>query len=410
MLTIIYPYTNLTFPSRMANAFQIVSTSHAMAKTGKASVHFILRNPKKWTPAEILRYYGLDECSNLHIHSITTPYTAFPLLEKFLNLVFKLKLNAKVVSLFRENPRAILYGRDINILNLFARFKQILGIRIAYEAHTIQSWFLRNRHTWDSNISHFPRWKAVWYTSKEKRVLEKVDFVFTVTRKLLDVLVNQFGVDEKKVHVAHDATRVVPLNASNSIGIDRKRVVGYVGQLNTSRGVDVLIRAMKYLADGTELMVVGGGNEKHLKRLKSLSCELGLTERITFTGYVEPTRVKDYLAKMDILAMPHLDHIHITNFASPLKLFEYMAQEKPIIATNLLSTREILRDGENAVLVKPNDPQALASGIKLVFENRELARRIAKNAYEEVCEKYTWGKRAEKILSILCSYSETQGH
>jgi glycosyltransferase involved in cell wall biosynthesis len=107
------------------------------------------------------------------------------------------------------------------------------------------------------------------------------------------------------------------------------------------------------------------------------------------------------MIKMDVLVMPHLDHIHSTNFSSPLKMFEYITLKKPIVATDLLSTKEILRDGENAILVKPNDPEALASGIKLVLENKELAKRIAENAYKDVCENYTWEKRADKILSIL---------
>jgi len=104
---------------------------------------------------------------------------------------------------------------------------------------------------------------------------------------------------------------------------------------------------------------------------------------------------------MDVFTMPHLDHIHSTNFLSPLKMFEYMSLQKPIIGTDLLSTKEVLKNGETAILVKPNDPKALASGIKRLLEDEELANRIADNAYKEVCEKYTWEKRAEKIINIL---------
>lgn len=90
------------------------------------------------------------------------------------------------------------------------------------------------------------------------------------------------------------------------------------------------------------------------------------------------------------------------SFTSPLKLFEYMAARVPIVASDLPSTREILCDGVNALLVQPNNPRALADGIQKILNDSQLAERLAQNAYEDV-SGYTWEKRAERIIHFLHS-------
>jgi glycosyltransferase involved in cell wall biosynthesis len=406
-INIIYPYTNLDFPSKTANMIQTLNTCHALAESGKATVHFILRNPKRWSAKEILGYYGLEETANLFIHSLAVPYKGFPFISKGLNILYKLNLYLKIIGLLRTHPSSFVYGRDINVLSFLVRIKRTLKIKIIYEAHSIQAWFFKNWHTWYSDTKPFPKWKSKWYAAKEERVLKGVDSIVAVTKRLKETVVKEFGVEESKIYVIPDATKLIPLETISSSPYGGGKVVGYVGQLTPSRGVDVLIEAMKYLSDEVELLVVGGGNNgKDLRRLKNLAGEMGLTDRITFTGYIKPRVVANYVLRSDVLVLPLLEHPHSTNFASSLKQFEYMATKKPIVATDLLSTKEILRDRENAILVKPNDPEALASGIRLVLEDKELAKRISENAYKEVCEKYTWEKRAEKILSILWSSSE----
>jgi len=400
-INIIYPYTNLDFPSKMANMIQTLNTCHALAETGKAVVHFILRNPKRWSPKEILDYYGLQECSNLFIHSIAVPSVSHSTIRKCLNIIFKFNLYLKIKNLIKDHPNSLIYARDINVLSLLLRFKKAYGVKFIYEAHSIQAWFFKNWHTWDTDTKPFPKWKSKWYASKENRVLKRANFIVTVNHRLKEILIEEFNIEQGKIYVIPDAAKITPLNRTVPVRKDGKKVIGYAGQLNISRGVDVLIESIMYLDDGVELLIVGGGNEKDLDRVKNLAKKLDLVKRITFIGYIEPRAINDYLSKMDVFTMPHLDHIHSTNFLSPLKMFEYMSLQKPIIGTDLLSTKEVLKNGETAILVKPNDPKALASGIKRLLEDEELANRIADNAYKEVCEKYTWEKRAEKIINIL---------
>ena len=78
-----------------------------------------------------------------------------------------------------------------------------------------------------------------------------------------------------------------------------------------------------------------------------------------------------------------------------------MASKKPIIATNLPSIREVLINGENAILIKPNDPKALAEAMTKLKEDREYGRKMADRAYMDVREKYTWSMRTKHIISFI---------
>ena len=88
------------------------------------------------------------------------------------------------------------------------------------------------------------------------------------------------------------------------------------------------------------------------------------------------------------------------DFTSPLKVFEYMAAGKPIVATEIPSVLEILEPGRNSVIVPPDDPGMFFDAISSLIGDPDLRARISKNALSDVRE-YTWKKRAEKILTGL---------
>jgi len=89
---------------------------------------------------------------------------------------------------------------------------------------------------------------------------------------------------------------------------------------------------------------------------------------------------------------------------SPLKLFEYMAAGVPIVATELPSVREVLRHGENAWLVEPDEKNALAKGITRIIEDAALKAKIAAEA-EQSAKQYTWERRAISILDQMRRHS-----
>jgi glycosyltransferase involved in cell wall biosynthesis len=174
--------------------------------------------------------------------------------------------------------------------------------------------------------------------------------------------------------------------------------VTYLGNFHPWKGVEVLVRAVTH-APGIRLALVGGESEARA-RIAALAGELGVSGRVRFVGPVPPSTRWRYLAEASVCVLPLTRSVFGTSFTSPLKLFEYMAAARPIVASDLPALREVLRDGENALLVPPEDPPALAAAIQRLQSDRVLAERLAARAAQDV-RAYTWDARGKRILEFL---------
>jgi len=164
--------------------------------------------------------------------------------------------------------------------------------------------------------------------------------------------------------------------------------------------VDLVIEAVAALPDSRALIVGGHEQEPDLARVKAFAEQLNCASRVTFTGLLPPSQVATRLRECDVLTLPNPASALSNAFTSPLKLFEYMASGRPIVASDLPAIREVLRDGENAVLVAPGDPQALVGGVQRIKEDVALGARLARQAREDV-RQFTWARRAERLEALF---------
>jgi glycosyltransferase involved in cell wall biosynthesis len=177
-------------------------------------------------------------------------------------------------------------------------------------------------------------------------------------------------------------------------------VAAYAGHLYAWKGVDLLLEALALLPGVKGLIVGGHDAEPDLERVKQLAGRLGMIDRVTFTGLVEPSQVAGYLAQASVLVLPNPASAISTSFTSPLKLFEYMAAGRAIVASNLPSIREVLKDDETAVLVEPGSAPAFAEAIRALTTDRARADRLARAAFAEAAN-YTWQRRAERLEALF---------
>ena len=173
---------------------------------------------------------------------------------------------------------------------------------------------------------------------------------------------------------------------------DRPLVV-YTGNLLPNRGVDVLVRSASELTEA-EVVFVGGPPEGQAAMAREAE-RIG-ADNIRFIDHVRPSEVPAYQQAADVLALPQLD----PQGHSPLKLAEYMAAGRPIVASDLLPIREVLSDNETAILVPPGEPKLLAEGINRLLNDQDLGDRLAHAAQEEV-RQWTWERRAAAVLDLV---------
>lgn len=175
-------------------------------------------------------------------------------------------------------------------------------------------------------------------------------------------------------------------------------LICHAGQLYPGRGIEETIEAVSGI-QGALLLLVGGQAED-IARLREWAQSRGFDHCVRFVGQVPNDQVPTYLWAADVLVMPYTSRTRTAPFMSPLKMFEYMAAGRPIVATDFPSVREVLQDRHSAILVPPDEIGPLREGIQLALLEKDQAAKIAENARREV-RKYEWGQRAHRILGQL---------
>lgn len=179
--------------------------------------------------------------------------------------------------------------------------------------------------------------------------------------------------------------------------------VGYAGQLYPGKGGEIMLQLAERLSDVS--FHVLGGYDDEIQRWKLQS---GERRNIVFYGYGPHSSVAAFIRSADILIAPYLRKVvvhggktELADWMSPLKLFEYMAAEKPIVCSDLPVLREILRHEWTALLCDPDDIESWATAIDRLRRNPELGRYLASNAKREFENRYTWKTRARSAIEPL---------
>jgi glycosyltransferase involved in cell wall biosynthesis len=142
------------------------------------------------------------------------------------------------------------------------------------------------------------------------------------------------------------------------------------------------------------LLVVGDGPAR--PALESLAAELGLGERVRFTGVIARDRVPAHVAAFDIALQPA-----VVPYASPLKLFEYLALAKAIVAPRQPNIEEVLTDGDNALLFDATQPEALEQALSRLCRDASLRGRIAEGAGATIARLgLTWHRNAQRVTAL----------
>jgi len=236
-----------------------------------------------------------------------------------------------------------------------------------------------------------------------KPFLKKVKKIITITSNLKKKFLKE-GIKEEKLVVLPDGVdikmfdvRLSKKEARKRLGLPLfKKIVVYTGHLYSWKGAQILAQSALFLPKDIEVYFVGG-TQQDVERFKSRF--LGF-KNIKIIGWRPYSEIPVWLKASDVLVLPNSKEEDISQYyTSPLKLFEYMTSQRPIIASDLPSLREILNH-KNSFLVEPQNPKKLAEKIIFVFKNKKLAQQVAERAFQDV-QNYTWEKRAQKIINLL---------
>lgn len=384
---------DIRFPLERANGVQIVKTAAALGRAGARTTLLVRHSDPRPTP-EILRLYGVAAGDALDVRRLHVLHRRGSYVLP--RASFLARAGAAAAAALARG--AVVFTRDLQLADLLLRLPGVPR-RVVYEAHAVE-WLLYGERGALYGTGEVPRAaKTRRLRGREGRVWRRAAGFVATTSGIRDSFAEAFG--------PRDRTRVVPngcdVPADRSVpDLPREsppRVL-YAGQLYPWKGVDVLVEAMARIP-AARLVVLGGiEGEGDLARVRTLADRVGVTERLEFRGTVPPAEVARELARAAVVAVPFLRTAMTERHTSPLKAFEAMAAGRPVVATDLPSSREVLRHGETAWLVPPGDPAALAEGIRRLLDDPALARRLARSAFEEA-PRYSWDARGRALAALF---------
>lgn len=376
--------TNVRLPSERAHGHQIAKVTAALKDMGH-EIEIFAPYRKNVIEQSFEAYYGMTSPLRLH-HLGSTDYIDAWWAPGILGL----KLTTYVLG---KSLRAILRKRRNDFDVIVTRTPELLPALTGLQIPVILE------------LHRIPRIGRRRFL----RLLRSCKLIVALTSPMRQALID-LGVSDVPVIVEGDGVDLhdfedvpLPKDTRAALGVPLNTpLIVYAGQLTSmglSKGIPELLAALENLHDrGVEFRAVIAGGPEAAKQKFSASVSDGLRPRVHFTGHIPHLKVPTLLTAADILVYPapKSDHMFYVRDTSPLKLFEYMAAGKPIVAADLPPLHDAV-DPSMVTFCEPGSGESLAHAILTVLDHPEESMKKAKIAHSHV-EQFTWQKRMERIL------------
>ena len=302
--------------------------------------------------------------------------------------------------------------------NFFAYFRlkrmvKRYGIDFIYERYAFLTWvgpYFARKHRIPiilevneaSGLDEVTGQVLVGLASKiEKKVFKMADAIVVVS-DFLKRHIRRMGINEDKIYVIPNAVNLELFNPNNikdelrgKLNMDNKLVIGFVGIFLPWNDLELLIDVFKEICleePNLHLLLVGDGPlRSYLERKVHRE---GLKDKVSFTGRVNYEDIPKFIHTMDVCVIPGSNE-----YRSPMKLFEYMAMAKPIVAPRLKPIKEIIKDNVDGLLFNPEDRTSLKGTIVSLVKDDLKRQRVGKMA-REMIKNYSWENNARQIMEI----------
>jgi len=240
-------------------------------------------------------------------------------------------------------------------------------------------------------------------TKFELKTFSQADTIVTVTAKIKEILKMDYGVPGNKIVVVEngantDLFKPMQEEAMKEIKMNENCIyVGFSGSFKQWHGIEDLVRSAPLIlkeVENTKFILVGNGHMK--EQIVQMVSNLNLTDKFVFIDKVPYEEVPKYVNAFDVCVILKKKDIP----GSPLKLWEYMACGKPVIATNTEDFKVL--EGYNAgILVDPEKPEEVADAITTLLKNKDLREEMGNNGRRYVVENRSWGAVAGELEKVM---------
>jgi glycosyltransferase involved in cell wall biosynthesis len=308
-------------------------------------------------------------------------------------LAWNAPLRAAGARLAARMSPAFVYQRHAPLQFTGAALATALGVPLVLEWNNSEAWARRNWKTRLKIEAAFDR----TVDAVERAVLRRAAVIAAVSEAAAEMAL-EASADPPRIALVPNAVDVAAIDdATGGARPERASeiLVGWIGSFGPWHGAETLVHALSRSTAGARLRMIGDGPRR--LPAQALAEELGVDDRIEWAGALDHDAALKALAACDVLASPHVPIPGRPFFGSPTKLFEYMALERPIVASALGQIGEVLEHGRTALLTTPGDPDELAAGIDEIATMPDRGRALGRRAREVVERQHSWRHRAGTI-------------
>lgn len=227
-----------------------------------------------------------------------------------------------------------------------------------------------------------------------------------VTEGLRDIFQTRYHLSPKKLKVIPNGTNpdlFHPLDRDacrKRLGIDPKiKVVGFIGTFVPHQGLSYLIKSSSIiLKESPDVVFLLIGDGPMRKDIMEMIQAMDLMDRFLLPGGVPQEEVVFFINAMDVCVAPFTRSRNERIGLSPLKIYDYMACGKPVVASDIKGVGDLLQENEVGIAVTPEDPASLAKGVLLALEDHDLTIRCLQKGPAIVKECFTWKLTAQKVV------------
>ena len=244
--------------------------------------------------------------------------------------------------------------------------------------------------------------------NRETKVLERADFITTLSEPMKNALVKR-GLNEDKIVVVpncidNDMLTTVEkdVELKDKFGLNGAFIIGHFGTLRWYEGIEILLEALEKVLQYNQrikLIIVGGAENNYLTFLKKQIRRRGLERVVQFLGFVPHSEIGKYFSITDVIIIPR-KNTPVCRMVTPLKPIDSMAFKTLVIASDLPALRYTIEPNQTGLLFKPEDPTDLANKILECIREPKANQHIIENAYKNILKNFVWRSVVSRYYEI----------
>lgn len=302
---------------------------------------------------------------------------------------YKRKIENQYLKEVLEEEPDIVHVHEQRLGFLVKKLKKY-PIQVIYDVHEDNPGCAR---TYYKKLGNLVSLCMYWLSKREeKRIVRAADGIITATDHIADLLMP--GLKKKKWEVIYNYPILENEIAFSSSEVESDYIC-YTGTMDSSRKLEIMFEALAWLKKDIEVLMIGTIAPDYQKKLE------GIYSNVKFCGYLDKDEIRTIHGGA-FAGICVLENNPNNYYGLPNKLFEYMRDGLPVIASDFPGWKSII-EGNECGLCVPNETEAIGRAIDYLYTHQDEGRKMGENGRESAMKKYNWNKEAEKLIAFYHS-------